>query len=309
MITTARENLIQQLQHKIHRLETISRVDDGSVVSSGCAAINQILPEDGYKRGTLIEWFTPNSHNAQSRHHSGGYGADFLSLLTAQKACADGGALVVIDPDRQFYPPAAAALGINSGNLIILRSTNALDSTHDENQNDLYWAIDQALRCPAVAAVWGPLGWIGERWFRRFQLSAESSGTLGLFVRPASALNQPSWAEVQWEFTNAECGMNSNAECGMRNAEFCSVDIPHSAFRIPHSRSLRLRLLRCRGTLTGQTIDLEINTITGSVCESTRTRRDYERQPLHQHRTSEKGPLSVAAQLAHSKTRRLTKRA
>lgn len=298
-----RENVIEKLQRKIHRMETVSRIDDGSVVRSGCHAIDRMLPDGGYKRGTLLEWFTPGFRNP---HHSGGYGVDFLSLLTAAKACEDGGALVIIDPNRQFYPPAAIALGINSGNLIILRPSGVASTVDPENQNDLYWAIDQALRCPAVAAVWGPLDQIGERWFRRFQLSAESSGTLGLFVRAGRGLSRPSWAEVQWRLVAQQ---EQNLEVNRLTNQ------PKSDLR-----ELRLKLLRCRGTLSGQMIDLEINTITGSVCESNRTRSDYER---HQWGTStckpklterlrtvsEKGPLSVAAQLADSKNRRHKKRA
>ena len=199
-------DIIKKLQRKIHRLETASRVDDGTVVPSGCRAVDRVLPEGGYRRGTLTEWITPGNR-------SGGHGADFVSLVTAQKACLDGGALVVFDPERQFYPPAANALGINNSNLIVLRTPSQLSNqANDNDQNELYWAIDQALRCSAVAAVWGPLDNLDERWFRRFQLAAESSGTMGLFIRPANALNRSSWAEVQWKVLNAECGMRS-AEC------------------------------------------------------------------------------------------------
>jgi hypothetical protein len=285
-----------------------------------------MLPAGGYRRGTLIEWITPGSH-------SGGYGADFISLITAQQACQAGGALVVFDPDRQFYPPAANALGIHNSNLIVLRpSTRLSKHADDDDQNEICWAIDQALRCSAVAAVWGSLDYLGERWFRRFQLAAESSGTLGLFVRPASALNRPSWAEVQWQVVAPEAGgqVVARPEAG------------------PEQRPLRLRLHRCRGTLAGNTIDLEINTITGSVCEATCARSDHEKQFGDPHPpfprqdqfrsrhsqlgsrhsqlgsrhsqlgsrhsrsgqlAAKTGSLSVAAQLAHPKTRRRPKRA
>ena len=279
-MTIARANLIERLQRKIHRLETVCRVDDGSVVRSGCPGIDQMLPEYGYKRGTLVEWFSPYSPS----HGSGGFGADFISLRTAQKACEDGGALVIIDAERQFYPPAVAAMGINSGNLIVLRSS--ADTSQDDSKNELYWAVDQALRCPAVAAVWGPLDYIGERWFRRFQLAAESSGTLGLFVRPARALSRPSWAEVQWKLHRP----------------------PLNRIAHPDSRQLRLELLKCRGVQTGQLIDLTINTITGSVREMTRARSDYASKRSASSSPS-KGTLSLAAQLAYPKTRRRTRTA
>ena len=111
---------------------------------------------------------------------------------------ADGGSLVVADRHRQFNPPAAAAIGIDLGNVVVIRPPEE-KSLHDRRYDEeFFWAIDQALGCSAVAAVWGALDRVGERWFRRFQLSAEASGTMGLFVRPSSAMDQPGWSEVRW---------------------------------------------------------------------------------------------------------------
>lgn len=244
----ATQKLLDQLRAQIRGVETAGRMHEGVRVSSGCAAVDRLLPENGYQRGTLVQWLT-----------GGGQGADYLSLLVARHACQDGGALVVFDPFRQFYPPAAAAMGINLDNLIVLRSEGR--PGEQASQADLLWSIDQALRCPAVAAVWGPLTRIDERWFRRFQLSAEASGCLGLFVQPIQAARQPSWAEVQWVVSQL-----SNSH----RSPLVSTDLSNSA---DSEQRLRLQLTRCRGTQTGKTVELSINTITGNVRPA---RRDYE---------------------------------
>ena len=217
--------IVRQLQESIRGLETSGRVE-GELVSGGCPAIDFALPDGGYRRGTLVEWITTKSF-------SGGSGADFLSLRTAWSACQAGGALVIVDPDSQFYPPAATAMGIQFANTILLRPGSA-------DPNELYWAIDQALRCEAVGAVWGVLDTIGERWFRRFQLSAESSGALGLFVRPAGALKSPSWSDVQWKWKPRSALDRSKRLCDMK-------------------------LHRCRGGRTGGIVRVEIDTVTGEV--------------------------------------------
>jgi hypothetical protein len=100
--------------------------------------------------------------------------------------------LVVVDRHGTFYPPAAAAWGMPLANMIVLRPTNARDEA---------WALDQALRSRAVAAVlaWPPR--LDDRAFRRLQLAAESSGAIGLFVRPASARREPTWADVRLSVT------------------------------------------------------------------------------------------------------------
>ena len=262
------QKLLDQLRNQIRNVETAGRIDDGIRVSSGCAAIDRLLPGSGYQRGTLIQWLT-----------SGGQGADYLSLLVARQACQDGGALVVLDPLNQFYPPAAAAIGVNLDNLIVLRTEN-LAGSEQEFQTDLLWSIDQSLRCPAVAAVWGPLDQIDERWFRRFQLSAETSGCLGLFVQPIQAARQPSWAEVQWIVSHVREPNGPPVEAG--------ISPTHS------EQQVRLQLTRCRGTQTGKTVNLSINTITGNVQLA---RRDHEH-------ARQKDPLSVVAQLAYPATGR-----
>jgi hypothetical protein len=92
---TARSTaLIDQLRKKIRKVETAGRLDNGgNVVTHGCAAVDRLLPERGYSRGTLVQWIA-----------AAGHGADFLSLMVAQRACEDGGALVVIDPQNEFFP-------------------------------------------------------------------------------------------------------------------------------------------------------------------------------------------------------------
>ena len=62
---------------------------------------------------------------------------------------------------------------------------------------DGLWAWEQSLRSPAVAAVVGEIGKINDRVFRRLQLAAEASGSLGFLVRPASCEREPSWAAAR----------------------------------------------------------------------------------------------------------------
>lgn len=259
---TAQSGIISQLRNQIRSVETAGRVGGQARVSSGCAAIDRLLPEGGYQRGTLVQWLTGS-----------GQAADYLSLLAAKQAASDGGAIVVFDPQHQFYPPAAAAIGINLDNLIVLKnspSATLFPKHHSQNQEldvDLLWSIDQALRCPAVAAVWGPPGRIGERWFRRFQLSAESSGCLGLFIQPVAQIRQPSWADVQWWVGNPE-SKNRRSQLSHSTLRPPNSELEHSELEV------QLQLTRCRGTQTGKRINLWINTITGNVQSA---RRDHER--------------------------------
>jgi protein ImuA len=147
--------------------------------STGCAALDRTLPGGGLARGSLVEWLADQS----------GCGAGLLAVAAAREAQRTGGAVAVIDRGEGFYPPAAAAWGLDLTSLIVVRVTSDADQR---------WALDQTLRCEHVAAV---LAWprrLDGRTFRRLQLAAEASGAVGLLVRPVTARREPAWSHVRW---------------------------------------------------------------------------------------------------------------
>ncbi len=168
---------LEELRRRIARLE-MARPAVQAPVTSGCLAVDQFLPEKGFRRGTLIEWLSAGE----------GTGACSLALLAAREVCQTGGVLVVVDRRRDFCPSAAIRFGITPEQFVVVRAESAAD-------ND--WAMDQVLRSPAVAAV---LAWpekIDGRTFRRWQLAVEQGGGLGLLLRPVAARADPSWADVR----------------------------------------------------------------------------------------------------------------
>ena len=175
----SRSRLVQALQEQIARLERDRRpADDGAVVPSGSEALDRLLPQGGFRRGSLVEWLAAGR----------GSGCQTLALYTVREACREGGAVVVLDQAREFYPPAAVRLGIPTDQLIVVSARDLADNT---------WALDQALRCPAVAAV---VAWpekLDGHTFRRLQLAAEEGGGLGVLIRPERVRHEPSWAAVR----------------------------------------------------------------------------------------------------------------
>lgn len=171
---TNRNDMIANLREQTRGIEGNKRSSGAEVISTGCERLNRLLPDNGLRRGTLVEWH--------------GYGAASLSLVAARQSCADGGALVVVDPTKRFYAQAASALGIDLNRLIVIRP---------ESEQDATWAIDQALRCEAVAVVWAFVDRLDARLFRRLQLSAEMGNGLGFFIRSKVALNEPTWSAAR----------------------------------------------------------------------------------------------------------------
>jgi len=215
----SRRQVVEALQEQLKHLKT-ARHPWNETVSSGSPSLDRLLPQRGFVRGTLVEWLAAE-----------GSGAATLALIVAREACQAGRACVVMDRERKFYPPAAAALGLNLENTLLVQP---------KNEKDHIWAWDQALRCPGVAAVIGWTSKLPERAFRRLQLAAETGCTLGLLMRPQSARSEPSWAAVRLLVT------------------------PRAS---ASGRRLQLELLHCRHGSQGGIVNLEIHDETGMIHE------------------------------------------
>lgn len=180
-LTGSPHEIAAALRQELERLER-RRLPAGSAVASGCAALDKLLPGGGFARGTLVEWLAEDEAS----------GTGTLALLAARQAAVAGGAVVVFDPAERhggrFYPPAAAALGLDLARLIVVRAAG---------ERDELWALYQTLRSPGVAAVWASREQLEWRWFRRLQLAAEAGGSVGHLLRPASVRGQPTWSQLQ----------------------------------------------------------------------------------------------------------------
>ncbi len=220
--------LIDALRRQMSRLEGWrgpQAQEAPPTTTSGCDALDRLLPSRGFRRGTLVEWLSTHP----------GCGAGTLSLAAALVACQAGGSLVVVDRRRQFYPPAVAAFGADLQTTILV---------HPRSERAVIWARDQALRCEAVAAVWGRVDKLDARSYRRLQLAAETGGGLGLLVRPAATRGQPTWSDVQLLVTPRPTNGN---------------------------RRVRVEVIRCRGGTSGAAVELEIDESTGAVRKAVAT--------------------------------------
>jgi protein ImuA len=233
---------LEELRRRIARLEAARPRGGYAAVTSGTIALDNMLPERGFRCGTLVEWLSAGE----------GMGACTLALLAARAACRHGGSLVVLDRRGDFYPPAAVRLGIEPEQLLVVRAENAAD--HD-------WAMDQVLRSPATAAV---LAWperLDGRTFRRWQLAGEQSGGLGLLLRPAAARAEPSWADVRLlvEPLPDNCATACSQAVLPPTSESTLLASKQWHTPLNRKRPLRIVLLRCRGGTDGRSVEVELD--------------------------------------------------
>ncbi|MFU7558372.1 ImuA family protein [Stieleria sp. JC731] len=176
-----REQVIDALRSKVGCVST-ARVSHAGVFSTGCRQVDQWLPGQGLHPASLTEWVAAHDSAA----------AESVAMVAAAQRLAEiqSRPLVIVDCEGTFYPPAAVALGVPANRVILLRPGVG---------NDAIWAIDQALRSRAVAAVFARLPMrLDDRDGRRLQLAAEEGQTPGLFIRNFQARHAPSFAETQF---------------------------------------------------------------------------------------------------------------
>jgi protein ImuA len=246
-LVQARETLVSSLRREVARLEMSRPPEDERPISTGSPALDGLLPAGGLRRGTLVEYLT---------EEPGGNGAGTLALGAAREACQEGRALVVVEARSEirgqrseigggrFYPVVAAGWGIDLAKVLVLRPTSEADAV---------WALDQALRCRGVGAVWAACDRLDMRNFRRLQLAAECGGTVGLLIRPARLRGQPTWADIQWMVS---------PKVSVQSSKLKVKKLSRLEFRLSPWR-VEVELIRCRGAAGEQKVILELDEAAG----------------------------------------------
>jgi hypothetical protein len=163
-----RKELLRNLLEQIRSLERADcKTQWASAASSGFISLDRLLPNKGFVGGTLVEWLSDGP----------GTGAMTLALAVGGTLVRTDGVVVVVDAKREFFPPAAAALGVPLERTVVVEPGDVRME---------WWTLEQALLSGAVTVTLGRLDKADERVLRRLLLAAEKGGGLGFLVRPAS---------------------------------------------------------------------------------------------------------------------------
>lgn len=178
--------VLTALRARVARLEGTGRAPHEAGPIPVCDGLP--LPSGGLARAALHEVLAA----------APGCGAAFCALLLART----GGTVLWIAGGKDellAWPPGLAYYGLVPANLILVRA---------ERWSDALWAMEEALRCPAVtgavlALAWEPNRQAGDGRLnltatRRLQLAAEAGGALGLLLRPDTAHPAPTAAVTRW---------------------------------------------------------------------------------------------------------------
>ena len=167
--------------------------------------------------------------------------AAFLAALLARRVRAGERGAVLVCQSRdgaarfgRLHGPGWRDLGLAPADLLILRT---------RREGDVPWAMEEGLRCGALAAVLAEVGGIAFTASRRLALAAAEGGTPGLLLRH-DGLSPASAAQTRWRVAALPGGADPFDEDA------------------PGPPRWRLELARCRGGRPA-TCDVEWNRETG----------------------------------------------
>ena len=177
--------LLAELRQRIGRLE--GGCGDGAAVRTlGVPEIDAILPGGGLALGCLHEV-------AGAAPGDDGAAIGFAALLLS-RISGEPGRILWLSQRRDLYPPGLAALGLAPEPLILVMA---------RYDREVLWAMEEALRCPGLAAVLGEVREIDLVASRRLQLAAEKHGAAALLLRPPAPPPGASAAVTRWRLAGA----------------------------------------------------------------------------------------------------------
>ena len=163
-----------------------------AVLRLGIGEIDRHLPWGGLPAGALHEIVAADGGMAGAASafsvHLAALSGDGPVLWCEGGRILDSGAL---------HPPGLRRFGLDPGRLVLARTGNDAETL---------WAMEDGLRCGALAAVIGALAAVSLTESRRLQRAAGEGGVTALMLRPAGAGAAPNAATTRWRVGAAGSG-------------------------------------------------------------------------------------------------------
>lgn len=165
MTPQRKSDVFAELQTSILRLQGLKFSKNDSL-NFGLGPINESFPNASFPLGAVHEFLSEQKEAAAS---TSGFIAGLLSHLMGST-----GATLWISSSRTLFPPALKIFGTEPDRFIFLDL---------KKEKDVIWAMEEALKCNALAAVVGEMREIDFTASRRLQLAVEQSQVTGFIIR------------------------------------------------------------------------------------------------------------------------------
>ncbi len=211
------------LREQVRRLERAHSAQRAGQAARplGLPAIDALLPDGGLLTGALHEIEAGPTPSGRVAAHDGaalGFAAFLLSRL------GPGTLLWCRQSSNADAPPYAPALAAWFDPARLLMVTARREET-------LFWAMEEGLRTPGIAAVLGETRAADPTAGRRLSLAAEKSGVPALLLRPQPAPPQ-SVCTTRWRVASAGSSGAAPASSGLTQVRW-QVELRRNRFGAP----------------------------------------------------------------------------
>ena len=168
----SKSEIAERLQKDILSFQGFRSHADGLRKHYGLGEMESAFPNGIFPTGAVHEFLSDDYENAAA---TAGFMSGLLSKVMPARGCC-----LWISSKRTLFPPALKFFGIEPDRVIFVDL---------KKKEDLLWAIEEALRCDALAAVVGEVNDITLTESRRLQFAVEQSRVTGFLHRcnPRSA--------------------------------------------------------------------------------------------------------------------------
>ena len=168
-------------------------VDAPATVPTGFRRLDERLPSGGWPLSKLVEILVSTAGVGEIRL--------LIPALRALSAARPDEPrwIAWLGPPHLPYAPALADAGLDPSRTLVIRPRAGLD---------LLWAMEQALRSGACAAVLGWAGATSDQALRRLSLAAGEGQSIGFLFRPPCHRNEASPAALRLLLTACDNGLD-----------------------------------------------------------------------------------------------------
>ncbi len=183
MPSIIRADILKELQTDILRLQGFKSVSNPSL-DVGLGPIKDAFPDSTFPLGAVHEFLCSEKEDAASTN---GFLAGLLSSLMGSN-----GATLWISSSRTIFPPALKGFGIDPDRFIFIDL---------QNEKDVIWAMDEALKCSALTTVVAEVREISFKESRRLQLAVEESQVTGFILRNNASKPNTTACVSRWKIS------------------------------------------------------------------------------------------------------------
>lgn len=180
-------DMIAQLQKEILHLQGYRSARHSEATPPDLGPVNKAFPHNIFPCAAIHEFLCSSAEQTAAT-------AGFISALLGRLA-QQNGICLWISAGRTIFPGALALFGIAPDRIIFADL---------EKEKDVLWAMEEALKCPGLAAVIAEVKQLSFTQSRRLQLATEQSRVTGLVIGQV-AQTIASWQNTacaaRWQIT------------------------------------------------------------------------------------------------------------